>query len=165
MPGGPTHGRGTGGVTWANRDSLLGLGCLGLGAAYGQAAREIPVSLLADAVGPGGVPLVLAAGLGLTGAGLVIRGLLAGPGDSLADDPRPHLKALGLLTILVAYMGLAPWLGYPLSIALLIGSVALYAGAPARPALLLVAVLGGAGFWLAFERLLGVAMPHGIWWG
>lgn len=150
-------------MTWVNRDSLLGLCCLGLAAVYGQAAGEIPVSLLSDAVGPSGVPLVLAGGLGLTGAGLVIRALSGG--DGLAEDPRPHLRALGLLAILVCYMLLAPWLGYPLAIALLVGVVALYAGAPLRPALLLVALLAGVGFWLSFEKLLGVAMPHGIWWG
>ncbi len=87
---------------------------------------------------------------------------VAGSESSVAM--RPHLRALGLFSILVAYAAVLPYLGYIVATALLTGAVARYAGASFGRNLLLVAIAGGLTLWLVFDPLLGIALPIGTWW-
>jgi putative tricarboxylic transport membrane protein len=150
-------------VTQARADLGLGLGAVALAAVYWAIAAQIPESLLADAVGAAGFPSALAIALGLCGTLLIVRAIqrVAAPGAP-ADWPA-HMRAAVLMSILVAYVVLAPLVGYPLALALLIGAVAAYAGARGAGSLVVTAAGAGLLFWLAFAKLLGVAMPLGLW--
>jgi hypothetical protein len=139
-------------------DVSLGVGALALAGAYGAKAQAIPVSLLSDAVGPGGVPLVIACIMGVGGAGLLLRTALVGPSE--AKETPDHLRAAGLLGLLVAYVLAVPFLGYPLAIGVLAAAVAWFAGA--RGPVVVAFAVGLAGlFWLGFVKLLGIPFPSG----
>jgi putative tricarboxylic transport membrane protein len=143
-------------------DVALGAGALALAGAYATMAAAIPVSLLSDAVGPGGVPTMIAALMGGAGALLLLRTALAAPQE---EGSRPdHARAAGLLALLLLYALALPLLGYPIAIGLLAGAVAWFAGARG------VAVIGFAAgvaafFWLAFVLLLGIPFPSGTLFG
>lgn len=149
------------------RDTGLGVLAVVLAGAYYAEAGNIQQSLLADAVGADGVPRMLAVGMGLTGLALAGRGLLrpaAGKDDDLPVSA--HVRAAGLLAILIVYLLALPVLGYPLSVAALIAAVAVYAGARANAATAITSVAGAAAFWFMFKWLLGVQLPAGILpWG
>lgn len=143
-------------------DVALGVGALALAGAYAAIAQAIPVSLLSDAVGPGGVPLVIAAMMGFAGAGLLLRTALVGPRP--AKDSPNHPRAAGLLGLLVLYALAVPLLGYPVAVALLAAAVAWFAGARG-PAIAGFAI-GLAGlFWFGFVKLLGIPFPSGTLFG
>lgn len=147
------------------RDLVTGALGLVLAAVYYLAADALPVSLLSDAVGAAGVPKALAIGLGLLSAMLILRAAarLTIRGTGSAADPWPHLQAFGVVGLGAAYAALAPYLGYPVAIAALIGVTALYFGMRPSPRLVLVALAGAALFWGLFVKILGVAMPEGLW--
>lgn len=143
------------------RDLALGLGSVVLAGAYFAAADAIPRTALSDAVGAAGVPKLLSIVLGIAGALLVLRAI-SGRGEAFkATALAAHGKALGLLAILIAYVALAPVLGYPLALGLLAGGVALYAGAAWGTPVAAFAVATGGAFWLGFVKVLGVTMPVG----
>ena len=152
-----------------HRDEILGLGAILSAAAYWAAADRIQVSLLADEVGADGVPKTLAVGLAACGALLVLATRLKAPvGEDRseadkAEGRHAHLKALGLLTGLAVYVLLLPLIGYPIAIALLVAGAALYGGTHLRPRVALIAGLAGLGFWMVFDKALGIAMPLGAW--
>lgn len=147
-------------------DFFLGLAAVAVALGYHQVAVRIPQSLLSDAVGADGVPRVLGWAMGILGVLLCLRSLGRAPAatgeePTLAQKLQPHVRALGLLAILVAYVLLAPWLGYGLATGLLVAASAAYAGAAPGRHLLLVAVVAGAGFWVLFVHVFGIAMPPG----
>ena len=141
-------------------DFALGVGAIALAAAYLVAAR-------ADAVGAAGVPKDVGWATVAVGALLCLRSVRFEVAQRPAKpvDWRPHLLALGLLGLLVAYVALAPLLGYPLSIALLTGTVAWYAGAPMGWRLCARSLASGAMFWLLFAAVFGLSMPSGALFG
>lgn len=143
-------------------DLALGAGALALAGAYGAMATAIPVSLLSDAVGPGGVPLMIAALTAGAGAVLILRTALVGPGE--AKEQPDHLRAAGLLGLLVLYVLAIPMLGYPLALGLLAAAVAWFGGARG-PTLGLFAVGLAAFFWLMFVAVLGIPFPTGALFG
>lgn len=147
----------------AARDLALGIAALALAGAYAALARTIPVSLLADAVGPGGVPLAIAVVMAAAGAVLILRSLLR-PGQEVLPNPA-HGRAAGLLALLVGYVLAVPVLGYPLSLGVLAGAVAFYAGAPRGFALAGFAAATAALFWFGFVRVMGIPFPAGTLFG
>jgi putative tricarboxylic transport membrane protein len=148
-------------------DLLLGIVAMALAATYLLAAGTIPESLLSDAVGAAGVPKLAGWAMGIAGALLCLRSIRRGSVHG-ATPPirwRRHLLALGLFGLLVAYVILAPVVGYPLSIALLTGVVAWYAGARFGWRLCAIAIASGAMFWVLFAQVFGVPMPRGLLFG
>ena len=148
------------------KEIALGLIAAALAAAYFDAAASIQVSLLSDEVGAGGVPKLLAIFLGALGAAQIGRALLRRGAELVTDGPRGllvHFRAAMMLTIGAAYIVLAPFLGYPLAIALLLFVVIVYAGLPPSRDAILASSLGALVFWLTFVKLLGVTMPVGVW--
>lgn len=147
-----------------NRDLALGLVAVALAAAWFTAADAVPVSMLSDAVGPGGVPKVVAVVMGGAGSLLALGALR---GKRATDDlPNPaHGRALGLLAILVAYIVLVPLVGYVVAIGALAAAVAAYAGAPLGPKVVAFGVGAAALLWLSFVQALGVAFPAGRLFG
>jgi hypothetical protein len=73
-----------------------------------------------------------------------------------------HIRAAGLMGILVAYLLAVPVAGYVLSVAGLIAAVAVYAGGRFGVVLVATAAIGAVAFWLMFKLLLGVPMPTGF---
>ncbi len=151
-----------------NKDLVSGIGLICIAMAYYLASRTIAASSLEDDFGPHGLPNILAVALGLTGLLLAGRALWttkAAKPLMTATTTNEHgkpLRALGLLVIGFAYVGLVGTLGYPITIALLIASVAWYEGLRPSWRLAAVAVAGSALFWLIFVRLLDVTQPPGV---
>lgn len=152
-----------------SRDEILGLGMVVVAAAYWAAADRIQVSLLADEVGADGVPKVLGVALAICGFLLFASARLRpAPTDDRspaerAEERRAHLRAVGLLAGLSVYILLLPLIGYPIAVALMVGAAAVYGGTTASPRVPLIAGLAGLGFWLVFDKALGIAMPLGAW--
>jgi putative tricarboxylic transport membrane protein len=153
------------------RDGLSGLLLLGLAAGYYRLTLSIPSSSLSDEVGADGLPIVLAAALALVACLLVAKSLLAWyrfvqpphpesvQAEDEADQPAPLLRALGFVAIGIAYMVIAPIVGFAVGIAGLIMAVAVYERERLSLKLIAVAVTAGLGFWLAFVRFLGTEQP------
>ena len=139
-------------------DTGLGLGAIALAAGYGAMAAAIPKSLLSDAVGPGGVPLVIAGLMGLAGAGLLLRAALAGSGD--AREAPDHARAAGLLALLVV-----PFLSRGLNAITLGEAAAFHMGVKVQRLkyIAVVAVAGAAGASVAVSGgigFVGIVVPH-----
>jgi hypothetical protein len=106
-------------VNAATRDIALGIAALAVAGTWWALAAAIPVSLLADAVGPGGVPKAMAMLMAAAGAVLVLRSVLR-PTQERPARPA-HGRAAGLLALLTAYVLALPLIGYPLALGLLAG--------------------------------------------
>jgi hypothetical protein len=146
------------------RDLVCAALGLALAAAYYAAADALPRSLLADGVGADGVPKLLAVMLAVLSVAIGARSLLARASAATAGDPGllRHLRALGVAALGAAFVALAPALGYPLALGLLLLAAALYYGAVPSPQVVIYAAGAAAILWLIFARGLGVAMPAGL---
>lgn len=154
-----------------NKDLASGLVLLALAGAYFAAAETIRSSMLDDAFGPRGLPVILAGLLAVLALILTLRGIagLRTPsGEAVANDEEEGpqacasvLRAVGFLLTGVGYILVLPLVGYAAAIALLIAAVALYEGAARNWRVPATAVFGGVLFWLLFNKLLGVAQPSG----
>lgn len=153
------------------QDLIGGLVLLVLAGAYFWSAETIPNSLLDDAFGPRGLPVILAGLLAVLALAIVARALLgmrivaveAAANEEEDVDHESRLpRALGFLAICAAYVIALPYLGYPLSIGAMIAAVAVYEGAERNWKIPTTAIFGGVLFWLLFDRLLGVPQPAGL---
>jgi hypothetical protein len=151
------------------RDAAAGGILLVLAALYYWQTLQIQESSLADAVGPQGLPLMLAGGLAVVALLIGIRGMFAAfraaPAATTRDEDAGHIatipRALGFLAIGVGYMLIGPIVGYIIGIALLIAAIAIYEGRRPSLGLLAVAACAGVGFWAVFVLLLGTEQPQG----
>ena len=160
-----------------NRDLAFGGTTLALSAGYYWMAEAIPRSLLADAVGPQGLPRVYAVLLGLLSLVLIVNSLrrrtqtrasdsqppVSGSRSSVLRPPSPLWRVAGMLAIGFVYILVAPWLGYLLSIAAVILATTYYQGGAINRHVAVVALSGGILFWLLFVVLMRVQQPSG-WW-
>lgn len=154
------------------RDGVTGALALAVSIAYVAQARGIENSLLSDEVGAGGVPAAVGTLLGLVGAALLAKGLLArwrGGGETGTVRPptawRPHAAAAALLLVLSVYVWLLPRLGYVASVIALVAAVAWLAGSRQWRTVAAMAVVTGPLLWLVFDRVLQVRMPAGVFGG
>ena len=150
------------------RDRLLAVVTLIGAASYVATARAMEDSLLSDAVGAGGVPQGAGWGLMAVAALLLVRTL--GKGKAAVALPTANrwpqiARTTALVLILLAYAALLPWLGYTLSINLLVLASGWLAGAAFKPTLWAYAALSGPALWALFDQLLQVRMPVGLIWG
>ena len=153
-------------------DFFLGVGAIALAGAWLYVASGIQESMLSDATGAGGIPRVLGYVMAALGLLLCVRSVSFTPAASTGSvaEPtphqwqagswknNPHLQALVLLGILASYVVLAPYLGYMVATAVLLGAVAVYGGAPVNRNLLLISAGGGIVLWLSFAWALGIPM-------
>ena len=147
-----------------------GLGML-LAASYIVNAQSIEDSLLADAVGAAGVPTGVGVVLLIASLFLFVKSFKSKASmlNETEEEPseggsqHPHAMALGLLLILAAYVFLLPILGYVLSVGLLVGAAAWFAGARRYTSLVLCAVLAGPVLWFVFDWTLEIRLPVGLW--
>jgi hypothetical protein len=137
--------------------------------AYVLYARTIEDSLLADGVGAAGVPVGVGCVMAVASLALLLKSLKAGfrvssvpTGEAASPDAR-HTRAAGLLAILVVYVSLLPVLGYVVSVGLLIGAVAWFAGARQRATILYCMLLAGPFMWFIFDWTLDIRLPVGLW--
>jgi hypothetical protein len=150
------------------KDLMASVLLLSVAAVYYAATVRIPISMLADEVGPHGLPTILAALLGLVGLSLGARALLTDrhlPSPTAADREQQGaspLRALGLLATGALYVPVAWLLGYIPALVLVLAGVAFYEGM--KPSWRMVAVVGGgaAFFWLLFSVILGGPQPTGM---
>jgi putative tricarboxylic transport membrane protein len=147
-----------------------GLGML-LAASYIATAQSIEDSLLADAVGASGVPTGVGVVLLIASLFLFVKSFKSKASmlNETEEEPteggsqHPHAMALGLLLILAAYVFLLPILGYVLSVGLLVGAAAWFAGARRYTSLVLCAVVAGPVLWFVFDWTLEIRLPVGLW--
>jgi putative tricarboxylic transport membrane protein len=153
------------------RDAIVGLCLLALAVLYWLGAEAIPTSPLSGGVGADGLPKVLAYALGVLSLILIGRSLLMQKAalaerptpQELAERRRRHLRAAGIFLLGVAYVALLPYLGYAVSILLLVAGVAWYNGKTPSPTLAAVALGTSVGFYLLFVRFLDIGQPPGLW--
>lgn len=164
------------------RDVWIGLVTLVFSGLYWRAADGIPISPLDGVINAGALPKALAWAMVLFSLLLIVRALLTEtmylraarkavgpPADRPEDEGSKdfsvpqHLKAVGVLVIGVAYLLVLPWLGYILSVTLLISVMSIYIGAKASAYTLGVAVAVSLVFYLLFVQLLDIPLPAGIW--
>src|SRR5215208_5039687 len=151
--------------TAMNKDLLSGLVLLLIAALYHRATGAIADSTLSDEVGATGLPRVLAYALAGLGLLLVARSLVATRRASDPDSQDARLpRAVGLLLFGAAYVAVLPFLGYLVSVALLIAAVTLFERAERPWAAPIVAIGGAALYWAIFVKLLGVRQPVGSVW-
>jgi hypothetical protein len=144
-----------------NRDLAFGASGAAIALGYGGWAAAIPESALADAVGPAGLPIAYAAVLLLLSIILIVRALRLPPHEPPAAFHTGRVG--GMLAFGVAYVVLAPWLGYVVTLAGLILATTWYQSGGVTRTAVLVAVAGAIVFWLVFVALLGIPQPPGIW--
>ena len=134
-------------------------------------ARGIEDSLLADSVGANGVPMGVGGLLLLACVALFFKSGVKNKTEAVepkeakeeAGSDHPHRMALGLLALLAVYVALLPFLGYVVSIGLLVGSVAWLAGARKRVSVLMCMLTAGPVLWLLFDWALEIHLPVGLW--
>jgi putative tricarboxylic transport membrane protein len=157
-------------------DFYLGVGAIALAGAWLYVASGIQESMLSDATGPGGIPRVLGYVMAALGLLLCLRSVSfaaqapgARPHEAVPEDDtpagwknNPHIKALALLGILAGYVVLAPYLGYMVATAVLLGAVAAYGGAPVNRNMLLICAGGGIALWLSFAWALNIPMQTSV---
>jgi putative tricarboxylic transport membrane protein len=164
-----------------HRDVWIGLGTIAFSLLYWLAADDIPISPLDGQVNAAMIPKTLASAMVMFSLLLIGRSLLvewmfvtaarkaAGPVDRPVDEEAKiftkaeHLKAVGVLVIGIAYLLVLPWLGYIVSMALLIFVVSVYIGAKAGWYSAAVGVVLAVCYYLLFVRLLSIPLPAGLW--
>ena len=161
-----------------NRDIAFGGASLALAAGYYVMATAIPESLLADAIGPQGLPRTYAVLLGVLSLVLIVKSLRRGarvptdpdaraaipdPRSSAPDSRSRTWRVAGVLAIGAIYVAVVPWLGYVLSLTGLIVATTYYQGGGFDRRVAIVALSGALFFWLLFVVLLGIPHPAGFW--
>ena len=146
-----------------SRNLILGSITLAISVVYYWMAESIPVSQLADSIGPQGLPKTYALVLG----GLSLIPLVGGLREARsAPAERSDLSALpraiGMLLIGVGYIALVTWTGYLLTIAALILATTYYQGGKVTSYSAIVAAAGGLIFWLLFVVFMGIPQPPGL---
>ena len=154
------------------KDAVGSLVLLLIAFGYYSLATDINRSALADEIGAAGVPIiyaVLLAGIGLAlalKAALVLQRMPSSAvleQGSLQGVGRTLIRATGMLIVGVFYLMSITVMGYFVSMAGLIFLVALYQGERVGWRLAGIAVGGAVGFWVLFDRVLGIEMPSGFW--
>jgi len=153
-----------------NRDLVFGSATLAVAVVYYALTSTIPPSQLADPVGPQGLPKMYAFALAGLSILLIARSLRtanlapANPEPS-NREPANHrmLRVAGMLLIGIAYIFVLPYLGYLLSVAMLIAATTYFQGGPVNTRSVVVAIAGAALFWTLFIWLLRIQYPAGLW--
>lgn len=145
---------------------LGGLAAIIIGAVYYYLALQIRETSLADTVGPAGVPkgfafLMIGLGVALLIQSFVLRSAENPIAAHWREDRRRMLRASGLLLIGILYLLIVPFMGYLLTIAVLVMAVAAYQGAAMSLKLAGIGFGGALMLWITFVWLLRIPMPAG----
>lgn len=151
------------------RDLTCAVVLFAVAAVYYVLASDIGRSALSDEVGPAGLPLVYATILGCLAILLALktglRYLITQREQASTESTKPRAayvltRAVGTLAIGAGYVLLVNILGYWLSLALLLPTMAAYQGERFNRRLVLISIAGATVFWLLFVWLLGIPMPQ-----
>ncbi len=137
-------------------DRVLGAVCVVASAAMAWAAQDYAAAISYEPVGPRAFPLLLAAGLGLSGLWLVLRPT-AGAEAFHGVPWKPTALCAGAVLL---YALLFQWLGFALATALMALPVGMAFGGSWKQSLVGGAALGLVLF-LLFDKLLDVVLPTG----
>lgn len=149
-------------------DLLVSLGVLALGGYFAYGALAINVSQAYSRVGPRFFPFLVAAGLILCGALLLVqalRGVRAPPeqGEDVDLGVPPDYRAVGgVVASLAAYVLLLERVGFVAASALLFWGVATAFGSRAWFRDPFIGIVLALAVYLAFTRLLGLRLPAGV---
>jgi hypothetical protein len=148
-----------------NRDAVFGTVTLAVAAIYYLLAVTIPRSDLADPIGPQGLPRMYALALAALSMLLIARSLRRPNREPRHAEPASHRlgRVAGMLLIGVAYILVVPYLGYLLSVALLIATTIYFQGGTINSRSLLVSMTVAALFWVLFVWLLRIQYPASLW--
>ena len=147
-----------------SRNLILGSITLAISVVYYWMAESIPVSQLADSIGPQGLPKTYALVLGGLSLIPLVGGLREARSTRSAErsDLSALPRAIGMLLIGVGYIALVTWTGYLLTIAALILATTYYQGGKVTRYSAIVAAAGGLIFWLLFVVFMGIPQPPGL---
>lgn len=149
------------------RDLVFGSVTLAVAAVYYALTVTIPQSDLADPIGPQGLPKTYALVLAALSIVLIARSCRRTPEPPNPRTLRPSgpgfLRITGMLLIGVIYILVLPWLGYLVSITLLIAATTYFQGGTISGRTIVVALSGAAFFWVLFIWLLRIQYPAGLW--
>ncbi|MES3003991.1 MAG: tripartite tricarboxylate transporter TctB family protein [Pseudomonadota bacterium] len=147
-------------------DAIFGLIFIALGAAVLAAVQGYP-KIPGQPVGPALFPGIIAVGLCVCGAILVVRGWMARAQapwlawDDWVNSPR-HALALGvLLASIVFYIACSQWLGFLPSAVLILLAMLTVLRVPFGRAVV-IAVIAALAIHFAFYKLLRVPLPWGL---
>ena len=147
-------------------DAIFGLVLLALGSAVLLAIQNYP-KIPGQPVGPALFPGLIAVGLCVCGAILVVRGWRARAGhawlawEDWVRSPRHILALAVLIGSVLFYIAASTWLGFLPTSALILLALFLVLRVPPRPAVL-IAVLATLLIHFAFYKLLRVPLPWGL---
>jgi hypothetical protein len=147
-----------------NRDAAFGTLTLAVAAIYYVLATTIPRSDLADPIGPQGLPRMYAFALAALSMLLIARSLRPNLEPRTAEPANHRFgRVAGMLLIGVAYILVVPYLGYLVSVALLIATIIYFQGGTIDSRSILVSMTGAALFWVLFVWLLRIQYPASLW--
>ena len=153
-----------------NRDLVFGSATLAVAASYYALTSTIPQSQLADPIGPQGLPKTYAIVLAVLSMVLIARSLRTAnpeppnPGPANREPTnRGMVRVAGMLLIGVGYIAVLPYLGYLISVAMLITATTYFQGGRVNGRTLAIALSGAALFWVLFIWLLRIQYPAGLW--
>jgi hypothetical protein len=145
-----------------------GFGALALGATYLWFARDIPISTLDDPIGAAALPQFLGWAMLVLGLVMIVVGGLSRLHPALGNSEEDEVRSVGsplrplvMLCSCVAYILLAPHLGFVISAAVAMLLATLAAGKQLSPVVVLTALGLGSAFWMLFVLLLGTRQPEG----
>jgi putative tricarboxylic transport membrane protein len=169
-----------------SKDFWVGLVMLTGSAIYWMGAGSIPISPLDGEVNAAAMPRFLATLLAILSVLLMARALLLPPPPASADESErseevteeqkadsdssstgqsamyQHMRAGGLIVIGALYLVALPYLGYLISVALLVAAVSAYMGEKPTLKMALIAIALAIGYQLFFVQLLHIQLPAGL---
>jgi putative tricarboxylic transport membrane protein len=145
-----------------DRDVIAGLALAALGSFVAWRALDWDL-LTEDGPGPGFFPLgygVLM--VGLSGL-LVLRAVLQPSPGGESSGLRGHLRALLTWVVFAGSAFAMQWVGFVAGFAILATFVVGYVFERSWPRAAAVGLACAGGFWLVFDRVMGVGLPAGPW--
>lgn len=116
-----------------------------------------------SAMGPGVMPVIVAALLGAVGIGLLVQTAIRLPRSARDERTGAWWRVVALVAVLLAFAALLPVVGYVLAATGLFVAAALLLGAPRRWVVLAYGWALAAAVFLVFDRLIGLSLPSGPW--
>lgn len=137
-------------------DRVLGVLCMAASAAMAWSAQDYAAAISYEPVGPRAFPLLLASGLALCGAWLMLKPTpSSGPFQGV-----PWRQTTGFAGAVLIYAVVFQWLGFVLATAMMAVPVGVVFGGSWKQSL-----VGGVGLglvlFLLFDRLFDVVLPTG----